>query len=378
MIRLPLTWHDGGPRSEGRVRIPPARFVSHHHRSNRTVSNRERKVAVFHQIQLYPSDARHRSTASPTTRAFPTVSFVENVCRPSVVPAQLRTTHRSSSCLRELSIAKKILSSILRCFLLLVVVVPPLISLEFASPPPPSHSCRNPLNSPRPSTLDPGPSTLDDPRPSILDPRPSILDPLIISYLNFSGSCCALLLRATQFRRHHSVTMGLTFTLLLCLLSSQALAFRSHRNALYATRYPRHALPRLYASDDGGYPAATDTDDKYELDDLQPPSVSFTRNSVLFGENPPTQRNNGPLWLWRGAKSILPSFATGAWDEGKGDATPVEHLYNLLFVRMPTVLMGILYMRNLSMGHPLVMNYGDGFFEVPPLGVRCVFLVLLR
>ena len=172
--------------------------------------------------------------------------------------------------------------------------------------------------------------------------------------------------------------MGLTFTLLLCLLSSQALAFRSHRNALYATHYPRHALPRLYASDDGGYPAATDTDDKYELDDLQPPSVSFTRNSVLFGENPPTQRNNGPLWLWRGAKSILPSFATGAWDEGKGDATPVEHLYNLLFVRMPTVLMGILYMRNLSMGHPLVMNYGDGFFEVPPLVVRCVFLVILR
>ena len=82
--------------------------------------------------------------------------------------------------------------------------------------------------------------------------------------------------------------------------------------------------------------------------------------------------------LWRGAKSILPSFATGAWDEGKGDATPVEHLYNLLFVRMPTVLMGILYMRNLSMGHPLVMNYGDGFFEVPPLVVLCVFLVILR
>ena len=171
--------------------------------------------------------------------------------------------------------------------------------------------------------------------------------------------------------------MRLTFTLLLCLISSQSLAFRSHRSALYATHYPRHALPRLLASD-GGYPGATETDDKYELDDLKPPSVSFTRNSVLFGENPPTQRNNGPLWLWRGVKSILPPFATGAWDEGKGDATPVEHLYNLLFVRMPTVLMGMFYMRNLSMGHPLVMNYGDGFFEVTPLVVLCVFLLILR
>jgi hypothetical protein len=173
-------------------------------------------------------------------------------------------------------------------------------------------------------------------------------------------------------------TMGLTFTLLLCLLSSQALALRSHRSALYATHYPRHPLPRFFASDDSGYPAATKTDDKYELDDLMPPSVSFTRNSVLFGENPPTQRNNRPLWLWRGAKSILPPFATGAWDEGMGDATPVEHLYNLLFVRMPTILMGILYMRNLSMGHPLVMNFGDGSFEVPLLVVLCVFLVILR
>lgn len=169
-----------------------------------------------------------------------------------------------------------------------------------------------------------------------------------------------------------------TFKLLLhVLLFSQALAFRSLRG-LYITQHHRHSLQRLFASDDGGHSAGTETDDRYELDDLKPPSVSFARNSILFGENPPTQQNNGPLWLWRGAKSSLPPFVTGAWDEGKGDAKPAEHLYNLLFVHLPTVFMGMLYIKNLSVGHPLVMNYGNGFFEVPSLLVCCVLLVILR
>ena len=161
------------------------------------------------------------------------------------------------------------------------------------------------------------------------------------------------------------------------LLFSQAMAFRSLRGS-YIPQNHRHSLPRLFASDDGGYSAGNETVGGYELDDLKPPSVSFTRNSILFGENPPTQRHNGPLWLWRRAKSTLPPFVSGAWDEGKGDSKPAEHLYNLLFVRLPTVLMGILYIRNLSEGHPLVMNYGDGFFEVPSILVFCVFLVILR
>ena len=119
-------------------------------------------------------------------------------------------------------------------------------------------------------------------------------------------------------------------------------------------------------------------DDDNELDDLTPPSVSFTRNSVLFGENPPAQRRIWPLWLWQGAKTVLPQFVTGAWEEGKGDKKPVEHLYNLLFVRMPVVLVGILYIRNLILGHQLGMNYGDGFFAVPPLVALGVFLLILR
>ena len=150
------------------------------------------------------------------------------------------------------------------------------------------------------------------------------------------------------------------------IASSQAFGFQSYRGVTRCHYPPPRLL--LFALED----------DNEELDDLTPPSVSFTRNSVLFGENPPTQRSNGPLWLWQGAKKVLPPFVTGAWEESKGDKIPVEHLYNLLFVRMPVVLVGILYVRNLILGHPLVMNYGDGFFEVPPLVVLGVFLLILR
>ena len=150
------------------------------------------------------------------------------------------------------------------------------------------------------------------------------------------------------------------------LASSQALGFQRYRGVTRCHYPPPRLL--LFALED----------DNEELDDLTPPYVSFTRNSVLFGENPPTQRSNGPLWLWQGAKKILPPFVTGAWEVSKGDKKPVEHLYNLLFVRVPVVLVGILYLRNLILGHPLVMNYGDGFFEVPPLVVLGVFLLILR
>lgn len=125
-------------------------------------------------------------------------------------------------------------------------------------------------------------------------------------------------------------------------------------------------------------------EEKYnsELDDLTPPSVNFSRNSMLFGDDPPTQRKNTPLKVWRGVKSFLPSFVTGAWEDSQGDKKPVEHLYNTVFVRLPTVLMACVYIRNLLQGHGLIMNVGDGFgdglFEIPPLIVFSVILVILR
>ena len=114
-----------------------------------------------------------------------------------------------------------------------------------------------------------------------------------------------------------------------------------------------------------------------ELDELSPPSISFTKNSILFGDNPPTEKDNGPLFLWRQTKSILPNVVTGAYKAGDGDRNPVGHLYNLLFVRMPVVLMGIVYINNLIRGHPLYMSFGQPF-EVPTIIVLGVLYIILR
>ena len=99
---------------------------------------------------------------------------------------------------------------------------------------------------------------------------------------------------------------------------------------------------------------------------------------MLFGDDPPSQRKNTPLKVWRGVKSFFPSFVTGAWEDSQGDKKPVEHLYNTAFVRLPTVLMACVYIRNLFQGHGLVMNLGDGNFELPPLIVFSIILVILR
>mmetsp|Transcript_6888 Transcript_6888/g.12468 ORF Transcript_6888/g.12468 Transcript_6888/m.12468 type:complete len:151 (-) Transcript_6888:206-658(-) len=139
-------------------------------------------------------------------------------------------------------------------------------------------------------------------------------------------------------------------------------------------------------NDNNKPPNSSNNDEKYNsLDELSPPSVSFSRNSILFGDDPPTQRNNAPLRFWQGTKSLLPPIITGAWgddggggDVGKGDTKPVEHLYNLLFVRFPTVCCMVVYVRNIMNGQPLVMDLGEGMFEVSPVIVFAVFLAILR
>ena len=132
----------------------------------------------------------------------------------------------------------------------------------------------------------------------------------------------------------------------------------------------------------GGLQAAGDGNEEVsftgqgdELDELSRPSVSFTRNSILFDEDAPTQRDNGPLRVWRSTKSLLPALVTGAWDdESKGDRKPVEHLYNMIFIRIPTVLMALVYSKNLIDGHGLILSFG----EVPPIVVFAVFAIILR
>mmetsp|Transcript_22593 Transcript_22593/g.53339 ORF Transcript_22593/g.53339 Transcript_22593/m.53339 type:complete len:163 (-) Transcript_22593:1283-1771(-) len=116
-----------------------------------------------------------------------------------------------------------------------------------------------------------------------------------------------------------------------------------------------------------------------DLDELARPRVSLTRSSVLFDDSAQTQANNEMLDIWRESKALLPAIVTGAWDKQAGDARPFEHLYNLVFVRLPTILAGLVYTKNLFDGHPLIISFGDSSNRVvPPLIVFCIIGTILR
>mmetsp|Transcript_5516 Transcript_5516/g.8486 ORF Transcript_5516/g.8486 Transcript_5516/m.8486 type:complete len:167 (-) Transcript_5516:2453-2953(-) len=165
--------------------------------------------------------------------------------------------------------------------------------------------------------------------------------------------------------------MRSVIALLLCLCRCAA-SFQAIRLGSTTIRPEFSIQTHLQAADENedGYSEQVD-----ELDELSRPSISFTRNSILFDENAPTQRDNGPLRVWKSTKSVLPALVTGAWDdEKKGDRKPMEHLYNMVFIRIPTVLMALVYSKNLIDGHGLILSFG----EVPPIVVFAVFAIILR
>jgi hypothetical protein len=142
------------------------------------------------------------------------------------------------------------------------------------------------------------------------------------------------------------------------------------------------------------------TDSKSSLDpreELSPPVFSLTRKSLLFDEDSsPSSDDQGgndqvltsdlgkeagtlTLALWSGAKSVLPPLLTGASETTSGDKDALGSLYNLLFVRLPTVCVGVGYLVNLMQGHPLMMDpFGTGPFEVSPILVLAALWAILR
>lgn len=77
-------------------------------------------------------------------------------------------------------------------------------------------------------------------------------------------------------------------------------------------------------------------------------------------------------------KEGLPYVFTGA-QPTTADDNPLGGIYNVLFVRLPTVLMGCVYGKNLVEGHPLIIDLGwSGPSEVPPLIVFGALFVILR
>jgi len=82
--------------------------------------------------------------------------------------------------------------------------------------------------------------------------------------------------------------------------------------------------------------------------------------------------------VWEWCRQNLPRVVTGARQPTTGDDNPVGALYNIVFVRIPAIGAAVVYCVNVLRGHPLVVNVGDGFFEMNPLAVFVVFYILLR
>jgi len=134
------------------------------------------------------------------------------------------------------------------------------------------------------------------------------------------------------------------------------------------------------ASGSDNTPSPTSVPLVNELDNLTPPPINLSRGSILFSENPSTKRNNAVLDLWRSCKVNLPAVITGGWpwkDSDFADDNPIAGLYNIAFVRMPVIVVGFVYGKNLLEGHPLIMDIGDGPFVMSPLVVVAVLGLIL-
>ncbi|CAJ1959292.1 unnamed protein product [Cylindrotheca closterium] len=132
------------------------------------------------------------------------------------------------------------------------------------------------------------------------------------------------------------------------------------------------------ASESSSSPSSTQAS---YLDGLTPPPLNLKRESILFSPNPSTKNDNEVLDLWKTCKDRLPAVITGAWpwrSTQVADANPMGALYNIAFVRLPVIGVSIGYIQyNLLQGHPLVMDMGQGPFEMSPLIVLSVLALVL-
>lgn len=93
------------------------------------------------------------------------------------------------------------------------------------------------------------------------------------------------------------------------------------------------------------------------------------------------ERDNGTLLVWRSLKQTLPPIVTGAWNGSEGDDNPLGAMYNLVFVRVVTLLCSAWYVRAGLLGEgggSFSLDFGiGGPIEVPPVGVALVVARIL-
>ena len=109
---------------------------------------------------------------------------------------------------------------------------------------------------------------------------------------------------------------------------------------------------------------------------LQRQRRSAYRIAVLMNDD--KGQGDIPLKIWKQTKTILPPVVTGDYTGERGDGNPLAALYNMLFVRIPTIAAGILYASKLNdSSWTLICDVGLGPFEVPPSLVALIVLVIL-
>jgi hypothetical protein len=107
----------------------------------------------------------------------------------------------------------------------------------------------------------------------------------------------------------------------------------------------------------------------------KPTVFNLRKESLLFDENAATRQNNNVRRLWLACQKHLPRVVHGK-REGI-EPEPLGALYNMLCVRIPAIVAGMVYGFNVSTGHPLIVDLGDGAFEMHPIIVATVLYVLL-
>jgi len=128
------------------------------------------------------------------------------------------------------------------------------------------------------------------------------------------------------------------------------------------------------------------------------PLLNFEKKSLLFDTSndsgtkkiSPTSSSSPFLALWQGAKATLPPIITGAYNykqQQRGGnengnmeekEEPVALLYNVIFVRVPTIVAGFVYIKNELTGHPFTIDVGYGPFDVNPVIVLGLLGWILR
>ena len=137
------------------------------------------------------------------------------------------------------------------------------------------------------------------------------------------------------------------------------------------------------SSPDDSNQQTEDDSDCYRLENgidksLLPPAINLRKESILFGENPATRYDSNSLRAWRATKKYLPFVFTGARTATTADENPIGGFYNMIFVRLPVIMAGVVYAKNAFTGHPLVIDVGSGPTEVSPVLVATVLFVILR